>query len=278
MSDTREIEGRIRGYQAIGKIILSMKSLASFNLQQAQESIQQIRAYESQIYHALGDFMRLFPSQVTPFRKGRKLVIVLGSDQGLCGQFNQSLLHAAQASLAASGPETGFVLAGRRLQEDFQPEPLLKLSAPSDLHSIYHRTSQILGFVHQAYVEGAFQQVEVIFNRFEGLGAYHVRTHALLPLPQGTSSRRSVLIDVAPEVLFASLLSEYFYMELHRAFLESFLSENGVRLVNMNQASHNIEQRIESLENESHFARQNELTDELNEIMGSYSVIVGEGQ
>lgn len=273
MTSTQDIETRIHKFGEISKIILSMKALASYNVQQAQYKIEQIRTYETQIQFALQDILPLLPEPVLN-RRAKKLVVVFGADQGLCGLFNASL-----AQYAVQGPSTDprpdYLVIGRRLQELF-PVPMLNtLSSPSDFGSIYSLTTEVLGLLYQYYERGDYGMVDIVCNHFGGIGSFQPLRTVLLPLHLQQSSQTGPvpLMDVATEEIFSHVLQEYLYMEIYRAFLESFLSENGVRLVNMNQASQNIDKGIQKLEMESNFVRQNEVTDELSEIISAYTVI-----
>lgn len=279
MSSTREIEARIRKFSEIGKIILSMKSLASLTVQQAQQKIEQIRNYEQHIQAALHDLLPSLPEQRA--RTGhRELVLVFGSDQGLCGLFNASLARKLAETQSA---ERDVLLIGHRLADLVPGTKRQVLSSPSDLNSIYAHTSELLGLLSQQFEEDRYHKVELLYNHFTGLGSYQSLVVPLLPLnlqsnasdsPPHLHPRSQPLMDVAVEEIFAQILQEFLYMEIYRAFLESLLSENGVRLVNMNQASRNIDKRIQELEMESNFVRQNEVTDELSEIIAAYGVII----
>ncbi|RMD46632.1 MAG: hypothetical protein D6831_01535, partial [Aquificota bacterium] len=84
------------------------------------------------------------------------------------------------------------------------------------------------------------------------------------------------IVDIDPTEILSNLIIEYIFANIYRSYLESFLSENGVRLMNMNNASKSIEKNINRLQIEKNYYRQEEITNEIQEIIGAYKVIAGE--
>jgi F-type H+-transporting ATPase subunit gamma len=75
------------------------------------------------------------------------------------------------------------------------------------------------------------------------------------------------------EALFASLVRQYFFVSLYRAFAESLASEHGSRLAAMQMAEDNVEERLDDLQSRFHRTRQNAITEELLDITSGFEAL-----
>jgi len=73
--------------------------------------------------------------------------------------------------------------------------------------------------------------------------------------------------------LFASLVREYLFVSLYRAFAESSASENASRLAAMQSAEKNIEDRLEELSTLFNRQRQMTITEELLDILAGFEAL-----
>ncbi|MFZ3168120.1 MAG: F0F1 ATP synthase subunit gamma [Candidatus Methanoperedens sp.] len=76
--------------------------------------------------------------------------------------------------------------------------------------------------------------------------------------------------------LFSSLIRQYLFFSLYRAFVESLASENASRLSSMQVAEKNIEERLKELGTQFHSQRQASITMELLDIVTSFEALTGE--
>ncbi|PVE33232.1 F0F1 ATP synthase subunit gamma, partial [Enterococcus faecalis] len=66
---------------------------------------------------------------------------------------------------------------------------------------------------------------------------------------------------------------EHLFVSLFRAFAESLASENAARLVSMQAAERNIEERLDELHKLYHHQRQNAITSELLDIISGFELL-----
>jgi F-type H+-transporting ATPase subunit gamma len=74
--------------------------------------------------------------------------------------------------------------------------------------------------------------------------------------------------------LFASLIRQYIFVSIYRAFAESLASENAARLAAMQAAEKNIDERLDELEDLFHRTRQTSITSELLDIVAGFEALV----
>jgi len=75
--------------------------------------------------------------------------------------------------------------------------------------------------------------------------------------------------------LFSSLIREYLFVSLYRAFAESLASENASRLASMQVAERNIEDRLVDLSAQFHQQRQSSIDEELFDLVAGFEALTG---
>ena len=73
--------------------------------------------------------------------------------------------------------------------------------------------------------------------------------------------------------IFRSLIREYLFVSVYRAFANSLASENASRLAAMQNAEKNIEERLEELDVQFHRQRQMTITEELLDIVAGFEAL-----
>jgi F0F1-type ATP synthase gamma subunit len=87
--------------------------------------------------------------------------------------------------------------------------------------------------------------------------------HALKP------QRPLPLTYLEPVFILNKALEELLYISLYRGFIESLRSENWYRLRSMEGAAESLKGRISDLNSLQKYIRQEEITEEMLEILGS---------
>jgi F-type H+-transporting ATPase subunit gamma len=75
------------------------------------------------------------------------------------------------------------------------------------------------------------------------------------------------------DLIFSSLIREYLFVSLYRAFAESLASENASRLASMQNAEKNIEEQLQDLNVQFHRTRQMTITEELLDIVAGFEAL-----
>ncbi len=73
--------------------------------------------------------------------------------------------------------------------------------------------------------------------------------------------------------LFSSVVRQYLFVSLYRAFAESLKSENASRLSSMQAAQKNIEERLTELNSQHRHQRQSSITSELLDIVSGFEAL-----
>jgi len=129
METLETLSRKIKTSHDLLSVVKTMKSLAAVYIRQYEAAAEAMDEYNDIVNNA---WMALFKIQ-TPFRKKRvtnkAVLLVLGSDQGMCGQFNENIIqHALQKSilLKEEGVDYVFWSAGERVRVGIEEEDAIE--------------------------------------------------------------------------------------------------------------------------------------------------------
>jgi ATP synthase F1 gamma subunit len=275
MSSSVDVENKIRVFSDIGDIIGAMKAYAGVAIRKTEGIIANIREYETNVLLALTDVISGCTG--APLAKGnggtKRLLVAFGSSQGLCGAYNEKLAESISTLMTS---DDSLYVIGRRLKS--------ALDARGISHGVYQESIAGVGGIDQAWRECISRLLELYRN--EGYYTLTLVFTAISEKRAGVSIERILPPDLSPErsngtlksapltylepvTIFDRLLEEFISISLYRGFVESLRSENWYRLRSMEGASENITRHISELESLWKYLRQEEITGEMLEILGS---------
>jgi F-type H+-transporting ATPase subunit gamma len=278
MSDSREIENKIKTHNDLRDIVNAMKAFSGLNIKKTGESLHSIRQYEEGIKDAIGNLVLYYPESGAVLKGGTKRILVIfGSDLGLCGSFNDRL---AEFITTVKESDDDIFVIGKVLKEKLDAMNIgyidslqsvatvegirtAMLESSSKIAKLYsEREATDLVFIFSCLREKT-ETPEFIFERI---------------LPPGTDLysepfRERPLLYLAPEFIFKELLGEFLYISLYRCYIESIRTENWHRFKSMERAMDNIGTKIKDLNALYRYSRQEEITQEIIEIIQSHSLV-----
>src|SRR5947199_37615 len=106
MATLRDIRRRIRSVESTQKITRAMKLVAAAKLRRAQERILAARPYAEKMAELMSSLVARVDAAQHPLLArrpgGRRRLVVITADKGLCGAFNSNVLRAAVQYLRAA--------------------------------------------------------------------------------------------------------------------------------------------------------------------------------
>jgi len=124
--------------------------------------------------------------------------------------------------------------------------------------------------------------MHLYYNEYVSGANYRPQTLKLLPVDRQWlmnlqkkrwDSRTLPLFTIEWETILRSLIREYLFVSIYRAFANSLASENASRLAAMQNAEKNIEERLEELDVQFHSQRQMTITEELLDIVAGFEAM-----
>lgn len=284
MANLRDIKRRIVSVQNTQKITSAMKMVAAAKLRRAQQAIEAARPYAERMRTTLEEVAAGMGTVEHPLFEERENIrslelIIITSDRGLAGAFNNAVIKHAEAILAEreSGLErVCLTLIGKKAKDYFKrrrPSQILEARNCGN-NAEYTEMAQVAGAAGRRFVAGDADEVLLIFSEFVSTMTQTPRTTRLLPFSvpkvleaSAEAAPLAYEIEPSPEELLAILVPKAVEVEMYRALLESQAGEHAARMTSMESATKNTEELIEKLTLSYNRARQAAITSELIEIV-----------
>jgi F-type H+-transporting ATPase subunit gamma len=286
MSDTAASLGRkINSAGDLQSVVRTMKALAASSIGQYEQSARALGDYYRTVELGLGACFRVSGPATLPVKRSGKNdapaigAVVFGSDQGLVGQFNDTVADFAVKTLAELTSQPHVWAVGERVHARLEDAglPLHGLfTVPNSVQAITPLVGQILveHETHRDEAEGA--ELHLFYNRPTSDSVYTPVHQRLLPLDKTWRHELAGLpwpSKNLPEVLgdrtatLRAFLREYLFVSIFRACAESLASENASRLAAMERADRNIDELLADLNGNFHRLRQSGIDEELFDVI-----------
>ena len=293
MAGTRDIKGRIKAVGNIERITRTMQLIATAQFQSMQKRATDAQAYTKRISEVVGELAANLsetgevshPLLTAPKPAvGRHLILVISSNRGLCGGYNANLLRTAMKQIKA-GDKIDLQVVGKKASGFFK-----FVNVPVDaFHSHitdkpqYADVERLAEDYMQAFTEGKYDSVKVIYTAFVSMSKQQPKVLQLLPLEppvavEGDKTKGQGPMTVydfspEPEELLGELLPITVKTSLFQCFNEATVSEQLMRMVAMKAATDAAGKMQKALKRKFNRARQASITTELSEIIAGAAAL-----
>jgi len=281
MATLRDIKQRITGVQKTQQITRALKMVAAVKLRKAQQRIVQARPYAHRLNEMMGRIASKVDRNLHPLldvRDPQKVAyVIVTSDQGLCGSFNQNIIRRAEAEIAQHQDQAlEFILIGKKGRDHFVKHGARVIgeyvSFFRDLQ--FQQAVGIATLIRNLYIQEKLDRVYLIYNEFKSAVQQQVVVEQLLPIipvvPK--TEQKTTLPDFIFEPDAISILNtlcpKNLNIQIWRVLLESYASEMGARMTAMEYATENADKLINELRMQFNRIRQESITKEILEIIG----------
>lgn len=285
MATLRDIKSRITGVSNTQQITKAMKMVAAAKLRRAQENIINARPYNRKLNELLGRLLLVEKNIDNPLVNEKEVnsvaILVVTSDNGLCGAFNMNIIRYTEEKIKTEYAElykAGKVYLyciGKKGYEYFKKRNFNVVDGyvgvVKDLK--YEFVTSLLNSIVFKYKQNEYGKVVIIFNEFKSVMQQNLIDQQLLPIKVdvkeeelGVTNKEFIYEPGKPEII-NSLFPKYLNTQLWRALLESYASELGARMTAMDLATENAKELIRQLKLMYNKARQSSITTEILEIV-----------
>ncbi|AGS33313.1 ATP synthase gamma chain [Candidatus Karelsulcia muelleri] len=262
MSNLKEIIGRVKTVSSIVKITNAMKMVSSVKLKKYQEKIYKCKIYKKKIEEI---FRLLYQYPYTYNKKKPILLIVITSNRGLCGNFNNFLLKKTE-KLIESWKKKIYILSIGKIGKDFLDKKYPIYFYNRDLIENINEInlSNIVDDIYKKFLNGDFSNIKIIYNSCKKL----ISIKQILPFKIKKMKNKNYLFEPSEEEIFKYLFPEIIKIKIYKYILESITSEHLSRMIAMHKAKDNgikINNELLFIYNK---LRKENITKEILEIVG----------
>ncbi len=291
MPNLKDLKIRIDSVKSTQKITSAMKMVAAAKLRKAQMSAESARPYAERMEAMVGALAKSFdgvqgaPELLAGNGKDEKhLIVLVSSDRGLCGGFNANIGRFARnkiAELQQAGKSVKVLCLGRKgrdqVRRQFGETILETMEDLTKNGAQYSDADAIALRIRTMFEEGEIDVCTVVYNKFVSAITQEVTPLQVIPFQleevesneEEQDDELKALYEYEPseEDILEELLPRNLSVQIFRAMLESFASEQGARMAAMDNATRNAGDMIDNLTLTYNRARQAAITSELIEII-----------
>ena len=274
MSRRHLVDRRLSLLDEIRGIVTSLKTLARMETQRLtpvlpvqQQGLEQVRQMARDFAHH---------QHSTLVHTDMPLWVVIGSERGLCGDFNRQLQQKLDA-LRQQGQCRQFVCVGTRLGEILEDYPERLLTLPGA--SIGDEVPDIIRHLLEQCAELAQRdQAPTLALLYQDGVTETLLTEPLLsPFQEadGAPASQPLLLNLPPRVFLQQLLEQYLYRVLLYACYASLLAENEKRSIHLENAVSHLDDQHERLVRQRNRLHQEDIIAEIENILLAAEANVG---
>ena len=296
MDTLESIRNKTEGAKDLKSVVSAMKAMASSNIVQYETAVSSLGDY----YHtvALGIIAYFKAEKITAINDQKEIknknknnndkitcAIVFGSDQGLVGQFNDSMADFVSTSLNALPGRKEIWAIGERVQlllSDVGLDTTTLYHVPNAVSEITSLVQQILSKSEESQQKENINEFYIFHNQPKPASGYQQVMQRFLPLDEKWKDSIQELhwpTKLPPQIAggarptLMALISEYLFTSLFKACAESLASENASRLEAMQRAEKNIGDLLDDLNKEYHRLRQSSIDEELFDVVSGFEAL-----
>jgi len=304
MQTIETLKRSIKSAEDLAGVVRTMKTMAAVSIRQYETATESLDVYSQTIDTGLkmvlsrisGAGRNNVACDDTGTEKqnstfGRTGAIIFGSDQGMCGQFNEQI---AQYSVDSLSERTGArqqiapaLCIGHRVSDvvdsaGIHVKHIFRL--PGSAVGITSLVQDLLPAIDQWREAHNIARILVYHNRRLSASTWRPYVMQLLPLrperlrrqrdeDSQPASRSLPLWSMDSSVLFSRLVKQFLFVSLFRACAESLAGENASRIAAMQAAERNIKDRLQLLRSDYANRRQTTITEELLDVVTGFEAL-----
>lgn len=285
MSQLVQMRQRIKAIETIKKITYAMRLVsmsAHSRLKRKQDTI--IRYIES-IEQLFGKIYRvdarwqspiLNPIQTTNVKK---LIILVGSQKGLCGNFNSNLLYFFESHNASQANQSfDIIIIGKKIADyikKLKHTAIITTYDTFNLNNLFIIAQEISDTIITA--SPLYQEVILLSNQLKGFFVQKPQESRLIPFApsENATAMASIATDDfvwehKPAELLDHVAQQYLEAQIQYLLFQSLYAEQAARFISMDNATRNADNLLESTRLTYNKLRQAKITKELTELTSSF--------
>ena len=290
MPSLKEVKNRISSVKSTQQITRAMKMVAASKLRRAQDRLLQMRPYAQKLARILANVSANLSEENTSLYATERetknvLLVAFSSDRGLCGAFNSNVFRYSRQFITDEyetyerNQRLYVMPIGQKSYEFYEKRGYQVVEGYQDLFAdrSFENVRRAATFVMEAFEEGRFDKVILIYNRFKNVAMQEVVAEQLLPIqstPEETEAEEAstdtnidYIYEPSEEFVVRELIPQSLKIQFYQAYLESNAGEQGARMTAMDKATDNAGELLKELKLTYNRTRQAAITKEILEIV-----------
>lgn len=279
MANLKEIRNRISSVSSTMQITSAMKMVSAAKLKKAQDAITAMRPYADKLTELLQSLSATLDADsgskyATQREVNNVLIVAITSNRGLCGAFNSNIIKQTQnlISNVYADKNVSVVAIGKKANDAFSKNGSVVANKSQVFDDLtFDNVAEIAEMLMDKFVEGEFDKIELVYNKFKNAATQIVMTEQFLPIvpvEEDANVNLDYIFEPSKIEIVEQLIPKSLKTQLYKGIRDSFASEHGARMTAMHKATDNATELRDQLKLTYNKARQAAITNEILEIVG----------
>lgn len=290
MPSLKEYKAKLASLQNTRKMTKTMKMVATSKLSRTMDAQRRASAYAEALQDMIGRLAASVSPTSHPLLQPRPhpkncLIILVTSDKGMCGGFNNNLIKFV--SRWVHHPPKRFAridmsFCGRRGWLFFRNRRKVRTYFEGvTVRPDFADAVRITRDITQLFLNGEYDEVYIAYNHFISPLSQRPMMLELLPIAHDKIAvgkkgiHEDFLMEPSQQELLSRIIPKTLEFEIYYALLENAAGENGARMTAMDNATRNADDMIKTYTLLRNRARQATITKELIEIISGAESLKG---
>jgi F-type H+-transporting ATPase subunit gamma len=278
MANLRTLRQRIRSVENTRKITRAMQMVSGAKLRRLQEEFAGFKPYAERLKAMAGRFLSAFlafehpllGARINPGTPTPAALLVVTSDTGLCGTYNDRIIALAEGFLKEH-PTRRLIALGKKGNRHFARRGEARLKEILDWGGRFEagRAKELLAWLTGLFLDQKISSLWIARAQFVSALQFKPVVERLLPMarPADAPLPERLLTEPRPEQLGGELLHRTLEAVFCEILLSAFTAEHSARMLAMKNATDNASEMIDHLTLLRNKARQAAITKELIEVV-----------
>lgn len=290
MPSIKEFNIKIRSLKNTRKITKTMKMVSASKLRKAQEAQANAKLYAHNLTALISRIAASVDSTSNPLLRIRKevskaLILVVTSDKGLCGAFNNNANKRVALWLAENKTKYQKIdlsFCGKRGYMFFKRLSSVKNNyANVTIRPQFADAIKIGQDLSSSFLSEEYDEVYIVYNQFFSPLSQKTVFEKILPLEasavitEKVQKKSDYIFEPVAAELLEYLVPHFLYFKIYFALLENSAGEHGARMSAMDNATKNASDLLDRYTLFRNRARQAQITTELTEIVSGAESLKG---
>ena len=269
-----EIKRRLKSVESTRKITKAMGLVATSKLRKVRNELANNEKHNELCKDIVDVVVSNLPEGYESIycteRKGDKLYIVLTSDTGLCGGYNNNVIAYLKEVLDNESGTEKIVLVGSKglsYMSKYGLSTFNQYVSIPDIPTI-EKKNKIYNEAKYLYKQGDITEVNIVYTKFISPMKQEPILIKMLPFETDSSKKEDYLIEPNFEEVLNNSIDTYLKSQLQNCMLHAKASEQSARMTAMDGATENASDIINNLNIKYNRIRQSVITQEISEIVG----------
>jgi len=273
------IKKRIKSIESTKKITNAMKLVATTKIKGQTNRFKAVSTFCREYYDIFKQLILREPDlswlREKPVTTKSNLYILISSDLGLCGPYNANVCKHLINEIK---PEDKIIVIGQKgasylKMHHYGKQIVQQISWSLDEDGYYALLPTCYALVDE-FKQGKYDQIKLVYTEFKSSVNYRCKTWNILPIwpelfgaTKNSNQTFNVIYEPDAKEIISLILPVYVSNLIYGGLVESSLCESSSRRFAMEGATNNATELIDTLKVQYNQARQEAITQEINEIV-----------